>query len=112
MSIGSFQKDNYRGGDIQALIFEVTGRQFCFEISAWLIKYFGNFVFGFSSLRLRDFSVRCFLFVRQDEEDEMKNKRKILVTCDLSFASTETKYIKLKTKTQSNIVIFGIFHKI
>ena len=32
-------------------------------------------------------------------------------TFDLSFASTETKYIKLKTKTQNNIVIFGIFHK-
>ena len=30
---------------------------------------------------------------------------------DLSVASTETKYIKLKTKTQNNIVIFGIFHK-
>ena len=30
---------------------------------------------------------------------------------DLSFASTETKYIKLKTKTQNNIVISGIFHK-
>ena len=30
---------------------------------------------------------------------------------DLSFASTETKYIKLKTKTQNNIVIFGLFHK-
>ena len=30
---------------------------------------------------------------------------------DLSVASTETKYIKLKTKTQKNIVIFGIFHK-
>ena len=28
---------------------------------------------------------------------------------DLSFASTETKYIKLKTKTQNNIVIFGFF---
>ena len=36
---------------------------------------------------------------------------KFLVTIDLSFASTETKYIKLKTKTQNNIVIFGIFHK-
>ena len=32
-------------------------------------------------------------------------------TYDLSFASTETKYIKLKTKPQNNIVIFGIFHK-
>ena len=30
---------------------------------------------------------------------------------DLSFASTETKYIKLKTKTQNNIVIFGFFSK-
>ena len=30
---------------------------------------------------------------------------------DLSFASTETKYIKLKPKTQNNIVIFLIFHK-
>ena len=35
----------------------------------------------------------------------------ILVTFDLSFASTETKYIKPKTKTQNNIVIFGFFHK-
>ena len=26
---------------------------------------------------------------------------------DLSVASTETKYVKLKTKTQNNIVIFG-----
>ena len=32
-------------------------------------------------------------------------------TNDLSVVSTETKYIKLKTKTQNNIVIFGIFHK-
>ena len=31
--------------------------------------------------------------------------------CDLSFASTETKFIKPKTKTQNNIVIFGFFHK-
>ena len=30
---------------------------------------------------------------------------------DLSVGSTETKYIKLKTKTQNNIVIFGIFLK-
>ena len=30
---------------------------------------------------------------------------------DLSVGSTETKYIKLKTKTQNNIVISGIFHK-
>ena len=35
----------------------------------------------------------------------------VLVTFDLSFASTETKYIKLKTKTQNNIVISGFFHK-
>ena len=32
-------------------------------------------------------------------------------TCDLSFASTETKYIKLKTKAQNNIGIFGFFLK-
>ena len=32
-------------------------------------------------------------------------------TNDLSFASTETKFIKPKTKTQNNIVIFGFFHK-
>ena len=30
---------------------------------------------------------------------------------DLSFASTETKFIKPKTKTQNNIVMFGFFHK-
>ena len=30
---------------------------------------------------------------------------------DLSFASTETKFIKPKTKTQNNIVIFRFFHK-
>ena len=30
---------------------------------------------------------------------------------DLSVASTETKYIKLKNKTQNDIFIFGIFHK-
>ena len=30
---------------------------------------------------------------------------------DLSFASTETKYKKPKTKAQNNIVTFGIFHK-
>ena len=35
----------------------------------------------------------------------------ILVTFDLSVGSTETKYIKLKTKTQNDIVIFGVFHK-
>ena len=29
----------------------------------------------------------------------------------LNFASFETKYIKLKTQTQNNIDIFGIFHK-
>ena len=32
-------------------------------------------------------------------------------TTDLSVGSTETKYIKLKTKTQKDIVILGIFHK-
>ena len=31
---------------------------------------------------------------------------------DLSFASTETKFIKPKTKTQNDIVIFGFFLKI
>ena len=31
---------------------------------------------------------------------------------DLSIASTETKYIKLKTKTQNNIVIFAFFETI
>ena len=30
---------------------------------------------------------------------------------DLSFASTETKFQNPITKTQNNIVIFGIFHK-
>ena len=34
-----------------------------------------------------------------------------LMKYDLSVASTETKYIKLKTKTQNNIVIFGFFSK-
>ena len=32
-------------------------------------------------------------------------------TYDLSVGSTETKYIKLKTKPQNNIVIFGFFHE-
>ena len=34
-----------------------------------------------------------------------------MISNDLSFASTETKFIKPKTKTQNNIVIFGFFHK-
>ena len=33
----------------------------------------------------------------------------VIQTYDLSVGSTETKYIKLKTKTQNNIVIFGFF---
>ena len=37
--------------------------------------------------------------------------RPIFESYDLSIGSTETKFIKLKTKTQNNIVIFGIFHK-
>ena len=28
-----------------------------------------------------------------------------------SIGETKTKYVKLKTKTQNNIVIFGFFHK-
>ena len=32
-------------------------------------------------------------------------------TYDLSFASAETKFQNPITKTQNNIVIFGIFHK-
>ena len=35
----------------------------------------------------------------------------ILVTFDLSFASTETKYIKLKTKTQNNLLFWEFFIK-
>ena len=34
-----------------------------------------------------------------------------MATIDLSVGPTETKYIKLKIKTQNNIVILGIFHK-
>ena len=34
-----------------------------------------------------------------------------MATIDLSVGSTETKYIKLKIKTQNNIVIFGFFSK-
>ena len=45
--------------------------------------------------------------------DEIKNNGELenLLFYDLSFAPTETKYIKPKTKTQNNIVIFGFFHK-
>ena len=38
-------------------------------------------------------------------------QRPNLVPNDLSVGSTETKYIKLKTKPQNNIVISGIFYK-
>ena len=38
--------------------------------NAWLITCSGNFVFGFSSLRLRDFE-------RQDGQDKMKYKQTI-----------------------------------
>ena len=38
-------------------------------------------------------------------------ERANIESIDLSFASTETKFIKPKTKTQNNIVIFGFFHK-
>ena len=34
-----------------------------------------------------------------------------IVIYDLSFASTETKFKNPITKTQTNIVIFGFFHK-
>ena len=37
--------------------------------------------------------------------------RQVLLTSDLSVGSTETKYIKLKTKPQNNIFLFWIFHK-
>ena len=36
----------------------------------------------------------------------------ILLINDLSVGSTETKYIKIKNKTQNDIVIFGIVSKI
>ena len=36
--------------------------------------------------------------------------RGFLLTIDLSFASTETKFKNPTTKTQNNIVIFGFFH--
>ena len=42
---------------------------------ARLITYFGNFVFGFFVTLVVWFSVRCFLFARQDRQDEMKNKQ-------------------------------------
>ena len=41
----------------------------------------------------------------------IRNLANYLTFNDLSFASTETKFIKPKTKTQNNIVIFGFFHK-
>ena len=45
-----------------------------------LITYFGNFVFGFLSLRLRNFFVGCFPFARQDGQDEIKNKQTITLS--------------------------------
>ena len=42
---------------------------------------------------------------------QMKTFKSAFEINDLSFASTETKFIKPKTKTQNNIVIFGFFHK-
>ena len=53
--------------------------------------------------------------VSKSEESYVVNKNleklNYSVFNDLSFASTETKYIKPKTKTKNNIVIFGFFHK-
>ena len=47
-------------------------------VYAWLITYFGNFVFGFFINLVAWFSVRCFPFARQDGQDEMKNKQTIM----------------------------------
>ena len=53
------------------------------------------------------------------EYDQWKTKYLANETCKvfqffifvLFIRYTETKYIKLKTKTKNNIVIFGMFHK-
>ena len=53
--------------------------------------------------------------VSKSEESYVVNKNleklNYSVFNDLSFASTETNYIKPKTKTKNNIVIFRFFHK-
>jgi len=59
------------------------------------------------------FIFRYWLF---GQSDQKRKKSAVLLIYffqrnDLSFASTETKYIKLKTKTQNNIVIFGFSSK-
>ena len=48
-----------------------------FATNAQLITYFGNFVFGFSSLRLRDFLYDFFRLQGKTVQDEMKNKQTI-----------------------------------
>ena len=40
-----------------------------------------------------------------------KKNGQLFASFDLSVGSTETKYIKLKTKPQNDIFILGIFHK-
>ena len=47
-------------------------------ITAWLITYFGNIIFGFFFTLVAWFSVQCFPFAREDRKDEMKNKQTIM----------------------------------
>ena len=49
----------------------------------------------------------CDLLFRPEFRPKVEKYNAFLTRYDLSFASTETKYIKLKTKTQNNIVIFS-----
>ena len=48
------------------------------EVCAWLITYFGNFVFGFSSLRLRDFLYDVFRsYWKSHKLSDEKPKKKL-----------------------------------
>ena len=54
------------------------------------------------------------IYQSRDGTEGLKNVMKLFCNSkyyDLSYASNETKYTILKTKTVNNIVIFGIFHK-
>ena len=54
----------------------------------------------------RIFVIVIFFNFGQVLQFEANSSYKDALTYDLSFASTETKFIKPKTKTQNNIVIF------
>ena len=73
------------------------------QFSVWYeIPFSSEFIYTLSDgIEIQDLLFINFILI---------TRRYIFEKIDLSVGSTETKYIKLKTKPQNIIVIFGIFH--